>query len=221
MAHQHNIHHGYLVKNHHIRFQGLILIAPKAGTITVTAGGFQQPVHRPGAPACCFTKALCRPAGRCSQQNLQAQLFQNIQHGANHGGLAGAGTAGQHENTMFQHRFHRLPLLLRQDNPRFLFPAMHQLARVAGSNRHRLLLQIQKALRRLSFRPIEILRINQDGAPHRLLVQPACCQFLLQHLPDHIPWYHDALLHIIHQLLFRHAAMTVDGNPLQLIGKSR
>ena len=37
MAHQHDIHHGHLVQDNHIRFQRLILIAAEAGTLTVTA----------------------------------------------------------------------------------------------------------------------------------------------------------------------------------------
>ena len=71
MIHEHNINHGAFIKNQHIPFQWLFLVF----LIPLRRFVFQKPVNGLCLHSGCLRHSLCRPSGRCSQDNLTASRF--------------------------------------------------------------------------------------------------------------------------------------------------
>ena len=87
---KHDIHHGKLINNDHIRVNRTALISSEMHLTAAPSVRFKQAMNR----LCLFTRyfghALCRPARRCAKHNGKTVMFKERQYTVYRSGLSGA-----------------------------------------------------------------------------------------------------------------------------------
>ena len=98
---QHDVHHGQFVHDDGIRLDGVAGMAGKAHLFVSGAFRLQQTVDSLRLFAGDLRHALRGAAGGCRQDDVEPVRLQQLQDGIDGGRLAGAGSAGEDEDALF------------------------------------------------------------------------------------------------------------------------
>ena len=163
-VHQRQIHHGHLVNDDHVRFQGILTVPHKsAHTVRLLRIYiyFQEPVDSLRLIARGFGHALRRASGGSSQQDAHALAVKKADHRIDGGRFSGTGASGQDEEPVLDGFDHRLMLHRVQLDLLGLFhlpqSPLHHIFRHFAVN-----IQVMEHFRRIQLQIVIVSRIDPD-----------------------------------------------------------
>ena len=111
VIHQYRIHHGGLVNDQNVRFQGVVLVPHKSA---FSGGVFEQAMDGAAGKACGLAHALGGSARWCGKKDPASTLPVNFEHELDDGCLSRSRASGNHHHLLRHRGFHSLHLFGRK-----------------------------------------------------------------------------------------------------------